>query len=50
MLALYSGRECAGFLLKRGRAGIEAFDADDKSLGIFPDQQSAANAVSEAAS
>jgi hypothetical protein len=47
MLAVYSGRECAGFLLNRGRAGIEGFDANVKSLGLFSDQKSAADAISQ---
>jgi hypothetical protein len=49
-LSVYDGQTCIGFLLTRGPAGIEAFDADDKSLGIFPNQKSAADAISKAAS
>jgi hypothetical protein len=49
-LSVYAGQTCIGFLLTRGSASIEAFDADDKSLGIFPDQKSAADAISKAAS
>jgi hypothetical protein len=45
-LAVYAGQTCIGFLLLRGKTGVEAFDAADKSLGIFPDQKSAADAVS----
>jgi hypothetical protein len=45
MLSLYSGRECIGFLYLRGKMGVEAFDANDRSLGLYPDQQSAANAI-----
>jgi hypothetical protein len=45
-LAVYSGRTCVGFLLLRGRQGIEGFDADDRSLGLFQDQKSAADAIS----
>ena len=44
------GTRCVGFLLNRGRRGFEAFDADTRSLGIFPDQKAAADAVYEAAS
>jgi hypothetical protein len=44
-LAVYAGRECAGFLLPRGKSGVEAFDINDKSLGIFPNQQAAADAI-----
>jgi hypothetical protein len=45
MLAVYAGRECAGFFLSHGRDGVEAFSASNKSLGLFPDQESAADAV-----
>jgi hypothetical protein len=41
---VYDGRRCLGFLMSRGKAGVEAFDAADRSLGIFPDQKSAASA------
>ena len=34
-----------GFLLPHGREGVEAFDADTRSLGLFSDQRSAAVAV-----
>jgi hypothetical protein len=48
-LAVYRGRECIGYLFARGRQGTEAFDIDTKSIGIFPDQKSAADAISRAA-
>ncbi len=44
-LAVYDGRVCIGFLLPRGKQGIEAFDSDTKSLGVFPNQQTAADAI-----
>ena len=44
-IAVYSGRECRGHILSRGRTGVEAFDADDKSLGVFPNQAAAINAI-----
>lgn len=47
--SVYDGRLCIGFLLSRGKLGIEAFNADDTSLGLFPDQASAVNAVADAA-
>jgi hypothetical protein len=50
MLAIYSGQSCIGHLLLRGKAGVEAFDSDDQSLGIFPDTKTAADAVSARAS
>jgi hypothetical protein len=33
--------------MPRGRQGIEAFDADDRSLGIFPNMKAAADALSD---
>jgi hypothetical protein len=42
---VYSGQVCIGFLLRRGRHGVEAFDHDSISLGIYPDQQAAAAAI-----
>ena len=45
MVAVYDGRACLGHVLGRGRAGFEAFDADNRSLGIFPSQREAAAAV-----
>jgi hypothetical protein len=45
-LSVYDGRCHIGFLLLRGRAGVEAFDADDRSLGLFPDMKTAADAIS----
>jgi hypothetical protein len=42
---VYDGRRCLGFILARGKPGFEAFDADDKSVGLFPSQREAANAV-----
>jgi hypothetical protein len=35
--------------MKRGRTGFEAFGADEKSLGLFPTPQDAADAVLVAA-
>jgi len=45
LVAVYDGRACLGHVLGRGRAGFEAFDADNGSLGIFPSQREAAAAV-----
>jgi hypothetical protein len=46
LLSVYDGRQLLGFLLPRGKQGVEAFSADDRSLGVYPDQRSAAAAVS----
>jgi hypothetical protein len=45
MAYVYDGREALGQVIARGKAGFEAFDADDKSVGLFPSQREAANAV-----
>jgi hypothetical protein len=44
-----SGGACAGFLMNLGVRGVEAFDKDEKSLGVFPDVISAATAVEKSA-
>ena len=43
--AVYIGQTCIGHILRRDRRGYEAFDRDEKSLGLFPDPKSAANAI-----
>jgi hypothetical protein len=45
-LAVYSGRECVGHLMLRGKLGVEAYDSNDRSLGLFPNQKAAADAIS----
>ena len=42
---VYDGRQCLGHILARGKTGFEAFDPNDKSLGIFETQRRAANAL-----
>jgi hypothetical protein len=49
MVSVVHGRACLGFILARGRAGYEAFTADEQSLGLFKTQAQAANAVTDAA-
>ena len=41
MLAVYDGRTCIGHLLARGKTGFEAFDHDERSLGVYPNQRKA---------
>jgi hypothetical protein len=48
-LSVFDGQKCLGFLLPRGRQGVEAYDVNNVSLGIYRDQKSAADAVSGAA-
>jgi hypothetical protein len=45
LMGVYEGQACIEFLLRRGRHGVEAFDRDSHSLGVFPDQQAAAAAI-----
>ena len=45
LVAVYDGRACLGHVLGRGKAEFEAFDADNRSLGIFPSQCEAAAAI-----
>jgi len=44
-IAIYDGRTCLGHVLGRGKAEFEAFDADNRSLGVFPTQREAATAI-----
>jgi hypothetical protein len=46
---VYDGRECLGFVLSRGRAGFEAFDNEQRSLGIYSTQREAAAAITREA-
>jgi len=48
--AVYDGRDCIGFVLARRKNAFEAFDADEHSLGIYPTQPEAADAVTRGAS
>ena len=45
MVPVVIGGACAGFLINLGPRGIEAFDAAERSLGIFNNSIDAANAV-----
>ena len=42
---VFNGRHCLGHILARGKTGFEAFDADDKSLGLFCTSKDAAAAL-----
>jgi hypothetical protein len=48
-LAVYDGQVCLGHLLLRGKAGVEAYNTDDRFLGVFPNLKAAADAVSASA-
>ena len=41
MLSVYDGRQLVGWVLARGRRGYEAFDAGEKSLGVFKTRDAA---------
>jgi hypothetical protein len=43
--AVYSGRECVGHIIARGKAGVAAYDQHDRLIGIFPNAPAAANAL-----
>jgi len=42
---VYDGRECLDFVLSRGRADFEAFDSEERSLGVYGTQREAAAAI-----
>jgi len=48
MLSVYDNKRCIGFLINRGKLGVEAFDSEQRSIGIFTSQKEAADAISEA--
>jgi hypothetical protein len=48
MPSIYDSRQCRGFLISRGKLGFELFDADQKSLGIYPTQREAVAALPDA--
>jgi hypothetical protein len=43
--SVYSDRTCCGFVIARGREGFEAYDRDERSIGFFPTNVAAADAV-----
>lgn len=45
IISVYAGQVCLGFILNRSTAGFEAFNADEKSLGLFTTQREAAAAI-----
>jgi len=49
MFSVYDGQTCLGFIFCRGSKGFEAFDRDEKSLGLFQAAKQAATAVMKAA-
>jgi hypothetical protein len=49
LIYIVNGGACAGFLISLGSRGVEAFDKNERSLGVFLDAISAANAVEKSA-
>jgi len=47
MLSVCDGTECLGFILSRGKQGHEAFDREQKSLGVFTTVAAAADVVAK---
>jgi hypothetical protein len=45
LLSIYDGQELVGFVLARGRRGYEAFNAGERSLGMFKTQNGAVNKI-----
>jgi hypothetical protein len=49
MVSVYDGQRCVGFVLSRGpKAGFEAFDANEVSVGFYSTQTAAADAIIKA--
>ena len=46
---VYDGRVCRGFVISREKLGFEAFDREQRSLGTYPTQRAAADAIMERA-
>jgi hypothetical protein len=44
-VSVYDGQRCLGHIISRGRDGYEAFDVDDRSVGLYPNQREAAAAL-----
>lgn len=44
-LAVYNGTTCIGHAVWRGRIGVEAFNVNDKSIGLFPTLKDATTAL-----
>jgi hypothetical protein len=48
IVSVYDGRKRVGFILARGKLGFEAFDRNERSVGMYPTKQEAARALDEA--
>jgi hypothetical protein len=45
LLSAYDGQRCIGFVCSRGKLGFEAFDSEERSLGVYGTQRDAAAAI-----
>jgi hypothetical protein len=45
LLSAYDGQRCIGFVCSRGKLGFEAFDSEERSLGVYGTQREAAAAT-----
>jgi hypothetical protein len=45
LLSAYDGQRCIGFVCSRGKLGFEAFDSEERSLGVHGTQRDAAAAI-----
>ena len=50
LIPILAGERCIGHVIDRGRGGFEAFDRNDKSLGVFMNASAAVEALIAAAS
>jgi hypothetical protein len=42
---VYDGQRCIAFVCSRGKLGFEAFDSEERSLGVYGTQREAAAAI-----
>jgi hypothetical protein len=49
LVPIIAGRVCIGHLISLGPRGVEAFDTNERTLGVFQSPIDAANAVTHAA-
>ncbi len=45
LVPVLDANRCIGHLLRRGPAGVEAFDAGERSIGVFQNDHDAAAAI-----
>jgi hypothetical protein len=45
LLSVYDGQRCIGHLIRRGKCGVEAFDVDDRPVGLYPTRKEAMQAL-----